>query len=217
MTEQSSVPVPDSEGGGLTHDFDEEALARGRAIAKRTLWGMMIAAALLVLAGWVLDQWLAVGVMLVGFSYPLLKVLREYRRPDDFTKPRYWDVVSRVLERHEDAAEPAGSAGLSVTERRVRIQDDMDHIRRLGSKPKSVGDDSLWPPALLTLGTAIAGVLYLVVGHNTAAGVAWFCMSAFVAGLGWLRKTMRGKERKALALLEEELKELGGGPPPADP
>lgn len=192
-------------------DFDAEARARGRAVAKRTFWGMMLIGSLLLTLGIILDNMLVVGIMLVGFSYPLLKVLREYRNPDEFTKPRYWGVVADVLERHGNPqAAHAGDApgGESPAERRVRIQDEMDRIRRLGPKPRSRGDGSLVPPALLTLVTATAGVLYLTLGHNRAAGIAWLGMSGVVAGLGWLRRAMRKKERRALSLLQEELEEL---------
>ncbi|MCG6989678.1 MAG: hypothetical protein LJF06_16070 [Gemmatimonadetes bacterium] len=211
----SDRPPRDAGSGEVTDDLDEP-LRRGRAIAKRTFWGMMIAVALMVLAGGLLDEWVAVGVMLVGFSYPLLKVLREYRHPREFAKPGYWGVVTRVLERHDLPAETSSSADASPEERRRRLQDEMDQIRRLGPTPKSRGDGSLWPPALLALAAATAGVLYLVLGHNTAAGVAWLCMAGVVAGLGWLRKAMRGKEERALSILEEEMKELSDQPGPSD-
>lgn len=211
----SDRPARDAGSGEVTEGLDEP-LMRGRAIAKRTFWGMMIAAALLVLAGWLLDRWVVVGVMLVGFSYPLLKVLREYRHPREFAKPGYWSVVTRVLERHDLPAETASSTETSTAERRLRLQDEMDQIRRLGPTLKSRGDGSLWPPVLLALAAAAAGALYLVLGHNTAAGVAWLCMAGVVSGLGWLRKAMRGKEERALSILEEEMKELGDAPGPSD-
>jgi hypothetical protein len=208
---RSDLPAGPADSGEVADDLDE-ALTRGRAIAKRTLWGMMIAAALLVLVGWLLDKWLIVGVMLVGFSYPLLKVLGEYRHPKEFAKPRYWSVVTRVLERHDLPAGAPASAEEPAAERRLRIQDEMDQIRRLGPTPSFRGDGSLWPPVLLALGSGAAGVSYLVLGHNTAAGVAWLCVAGVVSGLGWLRKAMRGKEERALSLLEEEMNELRSAP-----
>lgn len=211
----SDRPARDAGSGEVTDGLDE-ALTRGRAIAKRTFWGIMIAAVLLVLAGWLLDRWVVVGVMLVGFSYPLLKVLREYRHPREFAKPGYWNVVTRVLQRHDLPAATPSSAETSAAERRLRIQDEMDQIRRLGPTSKSRGDGSLWPPVLLASAAATAGVLYLVLGRNTAAGVAWLCMAGVVFGLGWLRKAMRGKEERALSLLEEEMKELGDASGPSD-
>lgn len=210
MSGRSDLPRSDGGDRKVTDDF-AEALHRGRATAKRTFWGMMIAAALIVLVGGLLDRWLLVGVLLVGFSYPLFKVLREYRDPREFAKLRYWDTVRRVLDRHDDAAELPSAGEESAAQRRIRIQDEMDQIRHLSPRPKSPGGGSLWPPVLLTLAAAAAGTLYLAVGHNTKAGVTWFCVAGLVAGLGWLSRVMRRKERKALALLEEELQEVTGG------
>lgn len=211
MAGRSDLPERDAAGDQDADPFDE-GLRRGRVAAKRAFWGMLIAAAVVVLVGGMLGRWVIVGIVLLGFSYPLVKVLREYRHPREFAKPRYWDTVTRVLERHGDAAAAPAHPEESAVQRRLRIQGEMDQIRRLGPKPKSRGGDTLWPSVLLTLVAATAGTLYLVPGRNTSAAVAWYCMAGFVAGLGWLRKTMRGKERKAFGLLEEELEELGGGP-----
>jgi hypothetical protein len=131
-----------------------------------------------------------------------------YLRPRPALPSGYEDLVARILRRGRLGLPPPDSAAAAVA-RLVGLQDELDAIYRRPASPSKrlAWRLGIWPGVLGAVAWLAAAVVALAV-HDVKAALVALVMSLFFASVAGLSSAARGRRRRAVAILEDELAEV---------